>query len=156
STTNRRTRRSSILRPTGAAQPGWSEPSSSGSPSLTEHLHGRTIRGVSCGYASRRPASCRCAVLIAPGRAALSVARQSRALATGWAVCPGFRGLAARWLPLVVTTRPLTAAEATQLDAMLAYGPIDAGPPISPAGSVETLVFYVAPRVGTTSPWSSQ
>jgi phosphoribosylformylglycinamidine synthase len=95
-------------------------------------------------------------VLIVPGRAALSVARQARALAKGRAVCPGLRGLTARWTHLVVTTRPLTAAEATQLDAMLAYGPVDDGPPVRPAGSVETTVFYVAPRLGTTSPWSSK
>jgi phosphoribosylformylglycinamidine synthase len=74
----------------------------------------------------------------------------------GRAACPGLRGLTARWLHLVVTTRPLTAAEATQLDAMLAYGPVDDGPPSSPAGSVENLAFYVAPRIGTTSPWSSK
>ncbi|HEX3764947.1 MAG TPA: phosphoribosylformylglycinamidine synthase, partial [Kofleriaceae bacterium] len=77
-------------------------------------------------------------------------------LAKGRAVCPGLRGLSARWLHLVVTTRPLTAAEAGQLDAMLAYGPVDDGPSVNPAGSVETLAFYVAPRIGTTSPWSSK
>ncbi|HEX8110722.1 MAG TPA: phosphoribosylformylglycinamidine synthase, partial [Kofleriaceae bacterium] len=95
-------------------------------------------------------------MLIVPGRAALSAARQARALAKGRAVCPGLRGLTARWLHLVVTTRPLTAAEATQLDAMLAYGPRGEETPVSPAGSVETLAFYVAPRIGTTSPWSSK
>jgi phosphoribosylformylglycinamidine synthase len=95
-------------------------------------------------------------VLIVPGRAALSAARLARAVAKGRAVCPGLRGLTPRWLHLVVTARPLTAAEATQLDAMLGYGPLDDGPPVSPAGSVETLIFYVAPRIGTTSPWSSK
>jgi phosphoribosylformylglycinamidine synthase len=95
-------------------------------------------------------------VLIVPGRAALSAARLARAVAKGRAVCPGLRGLTPRWLHLVVAARPLTAAEATQLDAMLAYGPLDEGPPVSPAGSVETLIFYVAPRIGTTSPWSSK
>ncbi|HEX3481974.1 MAG TPA: phosphoribosylformylglycinamidine synthase, partial [Kofleriaceae bacterium] len=95
-------------------------------------------------------------MLIVPGRAALSAARQARALAKGRGVCPGLRGLTARWLHLVVTAQPLTAAEATQLDAMLAYGPVDEVPPISPAGSVENLAFYVAPRLGTTSPWSSK
>jgi phosphoribosylformylglycinamidine synthase len=97
-----------------------------------------------------------CVVLIVPGRAALSVARQSRAVAKGRAVCPGLRGLSARWMHLVVTTRPLAAAEAHQLDEMLAYGPADDGPAVNPAGSVETVTFFVAPRLGTTSPWSSK
>ncbi|HMG19803.1 MAG TPA: phosphoribosylformylglycinamidine synthase, partial [Kofleriaceae bacterium] len=95
-------------------------------------------------------------MLIVPGRAALSVAKQARALAKGRAVCPGLRGLTAHWVHLVVSARPLTAGEAAQLDDLLAYGPADAGPALTPAGSVETLVFYVAPRLGTTSPWSSK
>ncbi|TMQ07709.1 MAG: phosphoribosylformylglycinamidine synthase, partial [Deltaproteobacteria bacterium] len=90
--------------------------------------------------------------------------------------------MSARWLHLVVTTRPLAAAEVAQLEAMLAYGPADDGPSIDPtgedprpagtavgvptprarlspswpAGSVETLEFFIAPRLGTTSPWSSK
>src|SRR5690349_23582912 len=74
----------------------------------------------------------RCLVLIVPGRAALSAARQVRALAKGRAVCPGLRGLSARWIHLVVTTRPLAAAEASQLDEMLAYGPADDGLAVNP------------------------
>ena len=95
-------------------------------------------------------------MLIIPGRAALSVVRQARALAKGRAACPGLRGLMARWVHLVTTERPLTAPEAAQLGEMLAYGPIDEGLPVSPAGSVETMTFHVTPRIGTTSPWSSK
>jgi phosphoribosylformylglycinamidine synthase len=95
-------------------------------------------------------------MLIIPGRAALSVARQARALARGRAACPGLSGLMARWVHLVTVERPLTAAEAAQLGEMLAYGPIDDGPAVSPAGSVETITFHIAPRIGTTSPWSSK
>src|SRR5262249_10300073 len=99
----------------------------------------------------------RCAMLIVPGRAALSAARQARALARGQTAGPGLGGLSARWMHLVATTRPLTAAEATQLDEMLAYGPSDAGPAVPESGpGVETLAFFVAPRLGTTSPWSSK
>src|SRR6185436_1080760 len=65
-------------------------------------------------------------------------------------------GLTAHWMHLVTTERPLSAAEAVQLDDMFAYGPLDDGPSISPAGSVETLTFFVTPRIGTTSPWSSK
>jgi phosphoribosylformylglycinamidine synthase len=96
-------------------------------------------------------------VLIVPGRAALSAARQARALAKGRAVCPGLSGLTAHWVHVVWTSRPLAAAEARQLDEMLAYGPIGhASPSVIPAGSVETMTFFVAPRIGTTSPWSSK
>jgi phosphoribosylformylglycinamidine synthase len=95
-------------------------------------------------------------LLILPGRPALSVAKQLRALATARAGFPGLRGLTARWVHLVATARPLTAAEATQLDEMLTYGPLDDGPLVSAAGSVETVTFFVTPRLGTTSPWSSK
>ena len=95
-------------------------------------------------------------MLILPGRAALSAARHVRAAAKGRAVCPGLRGLGARWMHLVVTTRPLAAEEADQLDEMLAYGPADDGLAVSPTGSVENMTFFVAPRLGTTSPWSSK
>ena len=95
-------------------------------------------------------------VVILPGRAALSAAKQQRALAKARAVCPGARGLTARWTHLVTTNVALTAAEAAQLDDMLAYGPADDSPTAIPAGSVETVAFFVAPRLGTTSPWSSK
>jgi phosphoribosylformylglycinamidine synthase len=95
-------------------------------------------------------------MLIVPGRAALSAAKQLRALAKGRAACPGLRGLTARWMHLVTAERPLSAAEAAQLGEMLAYGPVDDGPSVSPAGSVETMTFFVTPRIGTTSPWSSK
>ena len=95
-------------------------------------------------------------MLILPGRPALSVARQLRALATARVACPGLRGLTARWVHLVATERPLSAGEATQLDEMLTYGPLDDGPLVSAAGSVETVTFFVTPRLGTTSPWSSK
>jgi phosphoribosylformylglycinamidine synthase len=95
-------------------------------------------------------------VLILPGRAALSVARHARALTACRAACPGIRGLTARWVHLVVAARPLTDGEAGQLAEMLAYGPADEGPDVSAAGSGETVTFFVAPRLGTTSPWSSK
>jgi phosphoribosylformylglycinamidine synthase len=95
-------------------------------------------------------------VLIVPGRSALSTARQLRVLAKARAACPGARGLTARWVHLVTTSRPLAAAEAAQLSAMLAYGPLGEVPAAIPASSVETATFFVAPRVGTTSPWSSK
>ncbi|HEX4416951.1 MAG TPA: phosphoribosylformylglycinamidine synthase [Kofleriaceae bacterium] len=95
-------------------------------------------------------------MLILRGRSALSQARHARALARARAACPGLRGLTARWVHLVDTERPLTGSEAAQLDEMLAYGPADDGLAQSPLGSVETMTFFVTPRLGTTSPWSSK
>ncbi len=95
-------------------------------------------------------------MLILRGRSALSQARLARALAAGRAACPGLRGLEGRWIHLVVASRTLTADEAAQLDRMLAYGPADDGLSVHPAGSIETMTFHVAPRIGTTSPWSSK
>ncbi|HEY4241624.1 MAG TPA: phosphoribosylformylglycinamidine synthase [Kofleriaceae bacterium] len=125
-------------------------------------------------------------MLIVPGRAALSAARRARAVAKAKAACPGLRGLTARWVHLVTTTRPLGAHEAAQLEQMLSYGPADdavpapivdepsaphddaleitaggilaeAGVPTAlAAGSGEVATFYVAPRLGTISPWSSK
>ena len=95
-------------------------------------------------------------MLILHGRSALSAAKQQRVLAKVRAACPGASGLLARWTHLVTTRRALTAEETAQLEAMLAYGPVGDGPPVAPAGSVETVAFFVAPRLGTTSPWSSK
>ncbi|HSK01375.1 MAG TPA: hypothetical protein VK932_09045, partial [Kofleriaceae bacterium] len=93
-------------------------------------------------------------MLIVPGRAALSLARRARALARGKAACEGLASLDTRWVHLVVTARPLLAAEAEQLARMLAYGP-DVPPMVPPDGS-GAVTFWVAPRVGTISPWSSK
>jgi phosphoribosylformylglycinamidine synthase len=95
-------------------------------------------------------------MLILPGRAALRGGKQLRALANGRAACPGLRGLTAQWVHLVVTERPLTAAEAAQLKEMLAYGPVDDGLLVHPESSAEAVSFLIAPRGGTTSPWSSK
>ncbi len=99
-------------------------------------------------------------MLIVPGRAAMSEARRARALARARAACVGLAVLDARWVHLVVTARPLTAAEAAQLEQMLTYGPDVppmAGPPgAAPSGIDERAALWVAPRIGTISPWSSK
>jgi phosphoribosylformylglycinamidine synthase len=96
-------------------------------------------------------------VLIVPGRAALSEARRARALARAKAACEGLVALDSRWVHLVVTERPLLAAEAAQLQQMLTYGP-DVPPMAEPAAAAgsEQATLWVAPRLGTVSPWSSK
>ncbi|HEY5938214.1 MAG TPA: hypothetical protein VIU61_26365, partial [Kofleriaceae bacterium] len=102
-------------------------------------------------------------MLIVPGRAALSAARRARAFARAKAVSDGLAMLDTRWVHLVVTERALTAAEATQLEHMLAYGP-DV-PVMAPSGAMisapatattKASTFWVTPRIGTVSPWSSK
>jgi phosphoribosylformylglycinamidine (FGAM) synthase-like enzyme/phosphoribosylformylglycinamidine (FGAM) synthase-like amidotransferase family enzyme len=102
-------------------------------------------------------------VLIVRGRAALSAARRARALAKARGACAGLAMLDTRWLHLVVTHRELTATERAQLEQMLMYGP--EVPAMAPPGSMisapasaapQAVTFWVAPRLGTVSPWSSK
>ena len=93
-------------------------------------------------------------VRIVPGRSALSAPRRARALARLAAAHPGVTGLTARWAHLVAARWPLTESEGAQLAAMLTYGPVDAD-----AGALATpgsRTFWIAPRLGTISPWSSK
>ncbi|MDB4961784.1 MAG: phosphoribosylformylglycinamidine synthase [Myxococcales bacterium] len=91
-------------------------------------------------------------MLIIGGRAALSAARKARVLAKIRAAFPGVTGLETRWAHLLTTTRPLAAAERAQLEQMLTYGPAET--PAEASGPSET--FWIAPRLGTISPWSSK
>ncbi len=75
-------------------------------------------------------------MLTLSGRSALSAAALAKR--------PVARGLAAAWLYLVDAARELTAAEAAQLDEMVQRGPAFAAR------------LWIAPRLGTTSPWSSK
>ncbi|KAI7971699.1 hypothetical protein EIK77_002700 [Talaromyces pinophilus] len=62
----------------------------------------------------------------------------------------------AQWVHYVHTSQPLQAAQEAVLEQLLRYGDIlDIPPTFEPTdGAVQT--FYVYPRVGTISPWSSQ
>ena len=109
-------------------------------------------------------------MLIVPGRAALSAARRARALAKVRAAGLELAVLDARWVHLVVTTRPLSVEEAAQLAQMLAYGPAmsppgpageaaaeaAADPSNEPGAAAARATLWVAPRIGTISPWSSK
>ncbi len=101
-------------------------------------------------------------MLILPGRAALSAARRASALAKARLVCPSIITLDARWVHVIACERELTAAELDQLGDMLTYGPVAEVVPPGPPGSafrvetVETDSFFITPRIGTTSPWSSK
>ncbi|HEY6039173.1 MAG TPA: hypothetical protein VIV58_33050, partial [Kofleriaceae bacterium] len=100
-------------------------------------------------------------MLVLPGRAALSAAKRQSALAKARTVCPHATAIDARWVHVVACTRELTGPELDQLGAMLSYGPSTVTA-AAPAGSqfkvetIETDSFFITPRVGTTSPWSSK
>jgi len=90
-------------------------------------------------------------VLILRGRGALSPARRARALAKVRGA--GAEALDARWVHVI--DGELDAEQRAQLDHMLAYGPtidVSAAATIAPAAKR----LWVAPRLGTTSPWSSK
>ena len=96
---------------------------------------------------------------ILPGRAALSAARRASALARARTVSPSVMSIDARWVHLVASSRPLAPAELDQLGEMLTYGPVpvetaSTGSPFK-VETVETDSFFITPRIGTTSPWSS-
>ncbi|HLL23778.1 MAG TPA: phosphoribosylformylglycinamidine synthase, partial [Kofleriaceae bacterium] len=97
-------------------------------------------------------------MLIIPGRAALSAPKRARAFAKAKLAAESVLALDTHWVHLVVTTRPLTVEEAAQLERMLTYGPHIA--PMSPDADIvtgpERHRFWITPRVGTVSPWSSK
>ncbi len=93
-------------------------------------------------------------MLVVPGRAALSAARRAVALVTAKRVAPAVSAIDARWIHLVVADRPLDSGEASRLAELLTYGPSE--DPGSRLGLRTGMAFWVAPRIGTTSPWSSK
>ena len=64
-------------------------------------------------------------------------------------ISPLIQGLAARFVHLVATDRPLQGDQPQTLAALLAYGDPYAGPTEGP-------VIVVSPRLGTVSPWASK
>ncbi len=102
-------------------------------------------------------------MVIVRGRAALSAARRARVFAKAKLASAGLGMLDTCWVHLVVTERPLLAPELAQLEQMLVYGPRveSMSPPgslssVPPGVSIRKSTFWITPRVGTTSPWSSK
>jgi phosphoribosylformylglycinamidine synthase len=65
------------------------------------------------------------------------------------AVSDRITGLGARFVHLVATQQPPSAAERERLAALLTYGE-------PPAGPAEGALIVVTPRLGTISPWASK
>jgi phosphoribosylformylglycinamidine synthase len=80
---------------------------------------------------------------------ALSDFRVQQLLPRLQAICAKVSGVSARFVHLVASDEPLSAAQREQLDALLTYG--------EPyAGSTEGELLVVTPRFGTVSPWASK
>jgi phosphoribosylformylglycinamidine synthase len=90
-------------------------------------------------------------MLTLPGSAALSAFRHEKLLHTLKAHDARVEAVHARFVHFAQTSRELTVAERSVLDALLAYGPRD-------AASVQSdgQMILVVPRPGTISPWSSK
>ncbi|KAJ9268531.1 hypothetical protein DTO271D3_3119 [Paecilomyces variotii] len=90
--------------------------------------------------------------LAIPGSVAFSRSR-GRAIAASI----GALDVRAQWIHYVHTAQPLQERERDVLEQLLRYGDIaDVPPTFDEAKDGAFTVYYVSPRVGTISPWSSQ
>ncbi len=89
-------------------------------------------------------------LLVLEGSAALSKARLARRLEAVRAASPSVEALSARYVHFVETDGELSGAERAVLDQLLTYGPRES------QADVGGERFWVVPRLGTVSPWSSK
>ncbi|KKK12220.1 hypothetical protein ARAM_002421 [Aspergillus rambellii] len=68
----------------------------------------------------------------------------------------GAQNVRAQWIHYVHTSQPLDEPQQDILEQLLRYGDITDIPPSFSAEDGQFDVFYVFPRTGTISPWSSQ
>ncbi len=83
-----------------------------------------------------------------PGPCALPSFRRAKLLQNLQASIPEISDVAARYVHYLECQRPLTHEEQQHLETLLTYGP--------DAGSASGEHFWVLPRPGTLSPWSSK
>src|SRR6478609_7596402 len=92
-------------------------------------------------------------ILQIPGGPAHSDFRLAKLLGAVRGAVPAVRNMASQYLHLAECALPLDAAQTQRLHALLTYGPrYDSSGNGVPAG----CWLLVAPRPGTTSPWSSK
>ncbi|MBD2859950.1 phosphoribosylformylglycinamidine synthase [Spongiibacter sp. KMU-158] len=89
-------------------------------------------------------------MLILPGAQALSDFRIEKLLASLQQQIPDIKGIHARFVHLAKCSETLSPEQLTVLSKLLVYGP--AGEVEEPSGTA----FFVVPRPGTISPWSSK
>ncbi|HWZ46863.1 MAG TPA: phosphoribosylformylglycinamidine synthase, partial [Herbaspirillum sp.] len=89
-------------------------------------------------------------MLILPGSNALSAFRTQALLSQLQAIDAAITGISGRFYHFVDSIAALSAADATRLDGLLAYGEVFS------ESSAEGDDFVVIPRFGTISPWASK
>ncbi|KAJ5851719.1 uncharacterized protein N7529_011104 [Penicillium soppii] len=89
--------------------------------------------------------------LAIPGSVAFS---RSRGLAIATSI--GAQDVRAQWIHYVHTTQPLDESKRAVLEQLLRYGDITDVPPTFESSEGNFDTFYIYPRNGTVSPWSSQ
>lgn len=94
-------------------------------------------------------------MLTLPGAPALSTFRRQKLLAVLNAADPAVTAVYAEYIHLVDLAQPLSAAEASTLEALLRYGSVADKSEQAPS-SLAAPHFIVVPRAGTISPWSSK
>ncbi|KAJ5992180.1 hypothetical protein N7451_007904 [Penicillium sp. IBT 35674x] len=68
----------------------------------------------------------------------------------------GVKDVRAQWVHYVHTSQPLNDAQRAVLEQLLKYGDITDIPPTFNSADGQFETFYIFPRTGTISPWSSQ
>ncbi|KAJ5461954.1 phosphoribosylformylglycinamidine synthase [Penicillium daleae] len=68
----------------------------------------------------------------------------------------GVKDVRAQWIHYVHTSQPLDQSQRAVLEQLLTYGDITDIPPSFTSNDGQFDTFYVFPRTGTISPWSSQ
>ncbi len=94
-------------------------------------------------------------ILIIPGAEALSSFRVRKYLKQLGPQCPVLRDISARYVHLVEVVRALSALEQDRLASLLRYGP-QTGARTASQSAPCVVQFWVLPRFGTVSPWSSK
>ncbi len=89
-------------------------------------------------------------MLTVQGAAALSDFRLAQFIESLQAFCPKIKGLSAHFCHWVDTESPLSDEQMSLLERLLSYGPSEQHAPL------EGWTFWVGPRPGTISPWSSK
>ena len=83
------------------------------------------------------------------GGAAYSEFRLSKLASQISEYVPGLTALNARYIHFIDSQRPLTDADFNKLDQLLDYG-------VQPLDLDEVVKFWIVPRLGTISPWSTK
>jgi phosphoribosylformylglycinamidine synthase len=95
-------------------------------------------------------------MLILSGAPALSTFSRAKLLRKLQSAFPAISHVEARFVHLCDLRAPLADSDRELLDQLLRYGPVAGTTADFPAGTADIREFFVVPRPGTISPWSSK